>query len=31
VTESFTGRVIGVFATDGEIAVSSWSAEGHDA
>ena len=30
VTESFTGRVIGVYAVSGEVAVSSWVAEGHD-
>lgn len=29
-TESFTGRVIGVYAVDGEIAVQRWIAEGHD-
>lgn len=30
VTESFTGRVIGVYAVEGEVAVSSWVAEGDD-
>lgn len=30
VAESFTGRVIGVYATSGEIAVTSWAAEGND-
>ncbi|KAF2418576.1 glycoside hydrolase family 43 protein [Microbacterium sp. B35-30] len=30
VTESFTGRVIGVYAVDGEVAVSSWVADGDD-
>ncbi len=30
VTESFTGRVIGLYAVSGEIAVTSWVAEGHD-
>jgi beta-xylosidase len=30
VAESFTGRVIGVYAVDGVIAVESWVAEGHD-
>ena len=30
VTESFTGRVIGVYAVAGRVAVSSWEAEGHD-
>ncbi|BDZ63933.1 glycoside hydrolase family 43 protein [Agromyces mangrovi Wang et al. 2018] len=30
VTESFTGRVIGVYALDGEIVVDRWVAEGHD-
>ena len=29
-TESFTGRVVGVYAVDGVVAVSSWTAEGHD-
>ena len=29
-TESFTGRVIGVYAVGGEVAASSWVAEGHD-
>lgn len=29
-TESFTGRVIGVYAVDGDIAVESWIAEGED-
>ncbi|KDA05388.1 glycoside hydrolase [Microbacterium sp. CH12i] len=28
--ESFTGRVIGVYAVSGEVAVQSWSAEGDD-
>jgi beta-xylosidase len=30
VTESFTGRVIGVYAVAGEVAVSSWVADGDD-
>ncbi|MGU3643753.1 family 43 glycosylhydrolase [Microbacterium sp. C23T] len=30
VAESFTGRVIGVYAVDGDIAVLRWVAEGHD-
>lgn len=30
VTESFTGRVIGLYAVSGEIAATSWIAEGHD-
>ncbi|MFK4807281.1 family 43 glycosylhydrolase [Microbacterium sp. ZW CA_36] len=30
VTESFTGRVIGVYAVAGEVGVSSWIAEGGD-
>ena len=30
VTESFTGRVIGVYAVSGEVALTSWTAEGHD-
>lgn len=29
-TESFTGRVIGVYAVAGEVAVQRWIAEGHD-
>ena len=29
-TESFTGRVIGVYAVSGEVRVDSWVAEGHD-
>lgn len=29
-TESFTGRVIGVYAVSGEIIVDSWTAEGDD-
>ncbi|MCP2635188.1 glycoside hydrolase family 43 protein [Microbacterium sp. HD4P20] len=29
-TESFTGRVIGVYAVDGEVAVQRWIADGHD-
>lgn len=28
--ESFTGRVIGVYARSGDVAVESWTAEGHD-
>lgn len=31
VTESFTGRVIGVYAVSGTVSVSRWVAEGHDA
>jgi xylan 1,4-beta-xylosidase len=31
VTESFTGRVIGVYAVEGDVAVASWIAEGDDA
>ncbi|MBA8815177.1 beta-xylosidase [Microbacterium halimionae] len=30
VTESFTGRVIGVYAVEGEIAVERWISEGND-
>jgi beta-xylosidase len=30
VTESFTGRVIGVYAVEGAVAVHSWTAEGDD-
>lgn len=30
VTESFTGRVIGVYAVDGEILVHRWAERGHD-
>lgn len=30
VTESFTGRVVGVYAAEGEISVHSWVAEGND-
>jgi beta-xylosidase len=30
VTESFTGRVVGVYAVAGEVAVSNWIAEGDD-
>jgi hypothetical protein len=30
VTESFTGRVIGVYALEGAVAVHSWTAEGDD-
>ena len=30
VTESFTGRVIGVYAVAGEVAVSNWVADGDD-
>ncbi|QKJ20621.1 glycoside hydrolase family 43 protein [Microbacterium hominis] len=30
VTESFTGRVIGVYAVEGRVAVSRWVAEGDD-
>lgn len=30
VTESFTGRVIGLYAVEGEIAVESWLAQGDD-
>lgn len=30
VTESFTGRVIGVYAVDGDVAVLRWAAEGDD-
>ncbi|WES63074.1 family 43 glycosylhydrolase [Microbacter sp. GSS18] len=30
VTESFTGRVIGVYAVEGRVAVTRWVAEGHD-
>ncbi|WP_241246057.1 hypothetical protein [Microbacterium sp. 4R-513] len=30
VTESFTGRVIGVYAVEGDVAVESWLAEGND-
>jgi len=30
VTESFTGRVIGVYAADGDVAVLRWVAEGDD-
>lgn len=30
VTESFTGRVIGLYAVSGEIAATTWTSEGHD-
>lgn len=29
-TESFTGRVVGVYAVAGDVAVARWVAEGHD-